>query len=492
MEKDTTHARSRWSLRKKLGVASSVIGLVLFAFVAREVVLFFTIKIDPSIDFPAQRNALVLQEAEKRTGKKQPDGKAQWAELEAIVERIAKEDEEIALSFLTSRGEATDQEVINYQLVFEVMEKPQEQLRFDLAHHAFAKRLQDGSLARLARLQQLIGATRVHEPKTPLYFDPQTMLSNSREATRLLGAMLRQAIRDNDAAKAQDALRSLLALGGAIGGQATDVDALVAIAIHSLGGSVIAEEFTRSAPDEAMARALLAEYVQGPRVAPFDFYLDNMQMGLLDAAQWSHSTSGRFVPSALAQLAPNLTFVRPGSDLLSIRYATRKESEALIAERVHNARELSKLPLGKQFDATLSDFRERKDLRYWFLREMCPSLDGVCRPFTIYDIRYDGTLTLLAVHAYAAKHGSPPPTLEALVPEFLPSLPRDRAASEGSFRYKLQSPTAADPRSFLLYSVAFDGVDNQARHHNTPWTKKVAGYDFVINSLQEPEPTPAR
>lgn len=63
-------------------------------------------------------------------------------------------------------------------------------------------------------------------------------------------------------------------------------------------------------------------------------------------------------------------------------------------------------------------------------------------------------LTRLALHAYTLEHGTPPPTLSALVPAYLRAVPTDPFAPFGPLRYK---PGGAKP---LLYSLGPDGKDD--------------------------------
>jgi hypothetical protein len=63
--------------------------------------------------------------------------------------------------------------------------------------------------------------------------------------------------------------------------------------------------------------------------------------------------------------------------------------------------------------------------------------------------------TGLALRIYRAEHGRFPATLQELVPEYLPAVPRDALAEDGrALTYLLE----ADPR--IVYSVGTDGVDN--------------------------------
>ena len=64
-------------------------------------------------------------------------------------------------------------------------------------------------------------------------------------------------------------------------------------------------------------------------------------------------------------------------------------------------------------------------------------------------------LVELALMSFRETHGRIPQQLDELVPEFLPAVPQDPFGA-GSLKYRL----IADGKSYLLYSVGADGVDN--------------------------------
>lgn len=129
-----------------------------------------------------------------------------------------------------------------------------------------------------------------------------------------------------------------------------------------------------------------------------------------------------------------------------------------------------------------------------------------------HDISIAGTLNLLAIHAHTARHGSPPDWLADIDPDIVrlaanqsegdpPVLPPD-PITEQPFAYR-RIDAAADPagRTWLLYSVGFDRVDNGGTQD--PKTPIVAlnpsppggiaaysGIDFVFNQPDAPPSTP--
>jgi hypothetical protein len=64
------------------------------------------------------------------------------------------------------------------------------------------------------------------------------------------------------------------------------------------------------------------------------------------------------------------------------------------------------------------------------------------------------TLAAIALKRYQLRHGTLPPALEAIAPEFLPSVPFDPMSGK-ALCYRLKSDGG-----FLLYSVGEDGKDD--------------------------------
>ncbi|MCA9281534.1 MAG: hypothetical protein H6812_12600 [Phycisphaeraceae bacterium] len=99
-------------------------------------------------------------------------------------------------------------------------------------------------------------------------------------------------------------------------------------------------------------------------------------------------------------------------------------------------------------------------------------------------VEHDGTVLTLAILRYHHLHGEPPPDLGALVPGVLDRLPTDPFAPDGRYRYKRIEPSMQDPRSFILYSVGTDGVDDggvSPRNLYDALAVDGPGGDFVFN-----------
>jgi hypothetical protein len=95
-----------------------------------------------------------------------------------------------------------------------------------------------------------------------------------------------------------------------------------------------------------------------------------------------------------------------------------------------------------------------------------------------YDrLKMDGLLLQLALHAYKLEHGKYPVKLDDLLSGCIKNIPHDRFAINREYRYRLVG------RSYLLYSIGPDGVDDGGK--SIPKTPKgsdinVKG-DFVMS-----------
>lgn len=89
-----------------------------------------------------------------------------------------------------------------------------------------------------------------------------------------------------------------------------------------------------------------------------------------------------------------------------------------------------------------------------------------------------GTRTCIAVERYLADNAAAPPSLDALIPTYMASLPVDPFAS-APLTYRVVAE-----REYMLYSVGADGEDNEGTSADTPedaLTDRERGTDFVVH-----------
>lgn len=85
----------------------------------------------------------------------------------------------------------------------------------------------------------------------------------------------------------------------------------------------------------------------------------------------------------------------------------------------------------------------------------------------------------LAIRLFQNEHGHPPPTLNDLVPAYLPAVPLDPYSNQ-PLQYRL------DGGDFILYSVGKDGRDNGGRFTSSRTYLLGDGYDFDLDTLTRP------
>ncbi len=111
----------------------------------------------------------------------------------------------------------------------------------------------------------------------------------------------------------------------------------------------------------------------------------------------------------------------------------------------------------RQFDQRVAKVRQELPMaQNWFGYSMANGdiSKGFLSRITGFEIQRSLLVAALALKRYELKHGTLPAELRALVPEFLRAQPRDPMDGK-PLRYRLQGA-----RSFVLYSVGEDGVDN--------------------------------
>ena len=213
------------------------------------------------------------------------------------------------------------------------------------------------------------------------------------------------------------------------------VEHLVAVGVRSIAADVIREHAAVAARGPAALRKVVASLLldDGPSVAGYRQAMSGeaaMQQGMLN----------EFIPGWRGMLLQPLL----RGDQAQMADSMRPTIAALDgAERLSAAR--AALP-----DVAWLDDASVLDL---FVKLMLPSLDRMVEA----DFRQRASLRLaaaaLAAHRFAADHGGAlPPTLDALVPAYLPAVPIDPMTADAMLRY--------DPARGRIWAVGADGDDD--------------------------------
>jgi len=121
--------------------------------------------------------------------------------------------------------------------------------------------------------------------------------------------------------------------------------------------------------------------------------------------------------------------------------------------------ELGIIARSSDSESMLFNFNDM-DLRSLFSHSVL-SLQSLLRRVLVVEAAQRITLTAIALKRYQLRHGSYPPDLGALSPDFLPAIPRDPVDGQ-NLRYRLNSDG-----TFLLYSIGEDGEDNEGDASST-------------------------
>ncbi len=99
-----------------------------------------------------------------------------------------------------------------------------------------------------------------------------------------------------------------------------------------------------------------------------------------------------------------------------------------------------------------------------------------------------GIKTILAIERFRVEEGHYPKSLEELVPTRLEHVPIDQLTLS-TFRYRQVDPLTDElGRGYLLYSIGYDGVDNDGKTteggsvQEITWGPNWAGFDYVFNA----------
>lgn len=121
--------------------------------------------------------------------------------------------------------------------------------------------------------------------------------------------------------------------------------------------------------------------------------------------------------------------------------------------------------LSSSFDTL---FSSKPDFHNMF-SESIVTLAGLSRKVMLAEVARQAGITAIAIKRFQLKHGTYPPSLNSLVPEFISAVPRDPVDGE-PLRYRLQLDG-----TFLLYSVGENGKDDNG---NPSLEKYVEGSNF--------------
>ena len=309
---------------------------------------------------------------------------------------------------------------------------------------------------------------RISAPSNPPVRDIEGLVAMRKLAKVCICAMRADA-RSGNAGGAVARLRDAALISDALSRQAGVMAWLIAIAVEDLTLNGVIEVIWESdhIPIELVAEAM--RMVATRDIASVDKALPAARLEAIEMRDRADEIRGRPHSESDVLLLPRPALSRAGMiRLIDRAYADAQEFRTLDPREARAAIASNK--------RTGSAWRERDR---W--DEMWA--DGF-RHLVVTEKSFAmasrGDQLVFAIAVYSARHGVPPTTLDALVPEVLPALPTDPFARDGRFRY-IVGPTLRESR---MYSVGLDGEDNAgacpASLRDRALNPKGAGTDFVL------------
>lgn len=310
----------------------------------------------------------------------------------------------------------------------------------------------------LQRLLDELAAATWFAPPIPaadilMALEPWPETSQTRNVAFWEAARLSVAHAAGDHEAALRSLRRCMALARAAEARRAIMPRLLGISIRAIATRALRDSLAhRPAPEAVVARYL----VEIDRFSLIDVSetVEAERLLMLDGIQGIYH--GHAGAPGLGQAAVGIPRLLLASQRSSVDEAERLFNMLRTIVRNHPIRD--RAAQTGPFDVAMDGLGRR----HLALSILMPSWRGVLRNDVMFLTQLNGTRLMLAIEMHRARHGSPPSSLDELVPGLLPALPVDHYAPDGRFGYRVLTDTDADPdgRVYLLYSLGFDGIDN--------------------------------
>lgn len=286
----------------------------------------------------------------------------------------------------------------------------------------------------------------------------------------------------------------LLALGRVYRYQFGAINSLVGIAIQALALNTIREVCVVRPLNEAALEYCLRAMDRQLDAPNGDFALQCERAMVLDAIQSTFTDDGQGDGYFLAAENINLGVITGGKSRRTSTgegffLAGKKELVAKFEELLKPDLERATTPPRDRVQGPIRETVDDLSWRFRILKILAPTVNKLIAAHDQLLGEIAGTRAMLAIELFRSRNGSLPKSLSELVPQYLAAEASD-PLSPGILRFRLQD-ASTDPlgRGYLLYTVGFDRVDNEARiNEKAPYTpmngaKAGHGFDFVFNAL---------
>lgn len=456
--------------------------LLIGGIVLREAYLSATAAPAISVDYAERINARV-QEANKSFPAPQGD----FAAFTYILRELSQADQALAATAFPDQ----DSPMVPYDALYTPSESAENRT---IAERGLAEHIASGRLESLAQLPSLVGVSRHIPSDAPLLGVTLPELRDARNVARILTARFVIAAREGREEDATTELERLVALGTILTHQATLIDRLVGIAVHSLAINAIRDLHAEGHLSGSLATRLLP-VMQRIDIRPsYALQLNTERDSTLDVIQRTHSRHGRLIPSEYTRILGGFSLLKPWQ--LSAFLPRKAETEALTNTYYDGVIAAAAQPAASRQFATLDAIAD-SDSTSPVIKAMIPALSRTLASEDQLLTTLHGVQILLGLEVHRARAGAYPQSLNELVPGVFTQLPVDVVAKDGAFKYVLRPADVTTGRPFLLYSIGRDQTDNQGTEHPKvdvtalSVSKEHAGFDFVVNRTrldQTPQP----
>ena len=304
--------------------------------------------------------------------------------------------------------------------------------------------------------------------RTNIYDGPAPFVAMRNDAQWLAGSTLVELHRANLEGALKN-LEALIALAQMNGDEPTLVGQMIRVAIAGLGSAVTWQALQADGWSEAQLKRLQKRWEQVDLLAGLETGFTGERTGGQDFFETLRQSNNSRVRGMLgtrpaARSAANLLedyIVMPAYRLTSVDddqllhlKNMQQAVESVRSLRNHRPWNEVKAKHDKNFASLQQISGPFQRYRYLFSLLAIPNFERALQTCIRNETQRQMTLAATALKRYQLHHGKPAASLEALVPEFLSSVPWDYLGGQ-PLHYRLNTDG-----TFILYSVGEDGQDN--------------------------------
>lgn len=289
-----------------------------------------------------------------------------------------------------------------------------------------------------------------------------------REWARTLVFDAELALEERDITRWMANFDALLGMGAQCRGEGILISTMVGLSIQELAMTLVSRALAQQPGDLSdaewarVAHALAAAKDPQAPLRALEFEATSFEDVLQRCFTDDGNGDGRLTPEGarlLALLSGNNG--REFNDAAGLAMASvtagRRENREMYLRFIEAARADAALPLaerkGVDPDGILAAWGPLERQRYAPVNLMMPSIDAALAAFSLSEARLDTLAAAIALELHKRRQGTYPTELAAIVPEMIPSVPRD-PYDNAPIRYALRDGKP------LLYSIGVDRKDN--------------------------------